>query len=394
MTFIASQEIPETTYEDVKNSPVTPIFQGTFEYTVDNTELNVNTIANTGTITQSLGKAIIATGTTANSTAQLTSVNHLRFRPGQGNIVRMAIWFSAGVTGGAQLCGLADEVGSSTYFKNGGMIGRINNIFGIHLFSNDAIATIPQSSWDDPLDGSVSDMVYDPTKDNFFDVSFGGGILQFRIRGPQGDMIVFHTQVTSNTSEDPQAANLNFNYIMYADNGATTTDVFVKCSTYGCMVAGLTTLALIHRPQFTTGVVTKTGVTTPIALFTIRSKATYEGGTNFIDILLEKLDTSIEAASANNLGNVLLLKNATIGGTPDYNDINTTNSVMEIDVAGTTVTGGKVLDLDLLAGKNASISEDLTPFSFVIRPGDTITVVGESANSATFNASVLWQELF
>lgn len=87
------------------------------------------------------------------------------------------------------------------------------------------------------------------------------------------------------------------------------------------------------------------------------------------------------------------MKNATLGGVPSYTDISATDSVVSIDTAGTTVTGGTELLSFELAGKNDKANEELLNLRFVIHPGETITVAGSSANSATIKASLLWKEL-
>jgi hypothetical protein len=160
-------------------------------------------------------------------------------------------------------------------------------------------------------------------------------------------------------------------------------------------VEGVTKHIERQQPQFSSGEKTKASVTSEVAIFTIRNKATYASKTNFIDLLLENIGGSIEASAANNLGKIRIIKNATLGGSPSYADIEATDSIVDIDTAGTTVTGGKTLQVVSLAGKNDRISEgDLTNYEIILSPGDTITVAGTSANSATINASLLWKELF
>ena len=140
--------------------------------------------------------------------------------------------------------------------------------------------------------------------------------------------------------------------------------------------------------------VTKIVVTSEVAIFTIRNKATYAGKTNFIEVLLESVYASLEASSANNLAELRLVKDATLGGTPSYSDIHTSDSVVDIDTAGTTVTGGDTLLGTALAGKNDRESQNIMPYSFILQPGETITVAGTSAASATIKAGILWKELF
>ena len=57
-------------------------------------------------------------------------------------------------------------------------------------------------------------------------------------------------------------------------------------------------------------------------------------------------------------------------------------------------TGGKELFSVPLAGKNDGGILNLLPYEFILAPGETITVAGSSAGSATINANLLWKELF
>jgi hypothetical protein len=87
------------------------------------------------------------------------------------------------------------------------------------------------------------------------------------------------------------------------------------------------------------------------------------------------------------------VKNATLGGTPNFNDVSATDSVCQIDTAGTTVTGGSEYVSFELAGKNDKQNENVINLKIIVHPGETLTVAGLSANSATIKASLLWKEL-
>ena len=171
-------------------------------------------------------------------------------------------------------------------------------------------------------------------------------------------------------------------------------NLIVKSSSYAYFVEGKTSFVELHQPINASGEKEATSVTDEVAIFTIRNRTTYESNGNFIDILMEHVTGSIEATSANNLGNVRLVKNASLGGTPSYANINTTNSVVEIDTSGTTVIGGTEVFSVPLAGKNDALIEELIQHKIIIAPGETLTLAGSSANSATIRGSGLWRELF
>lgn len=381
---------------------VHPQFQQSFEYTVSNTELNTIITSGTATVTQASAMAVIGTGTTAGSEGLFKSTHHAKYKAGLGGLLRFTALFSSGVANTWQLAGLADEHGSTAEFKNGFMIGFNGANPTICRFQNDALFEVARTSWDDKLDGTgKSGVALDFTKLNVFYIQFqylGGGNIYFWIEHPDtGIPFKFHTLKYANLFTSPSVHNPNFHITFYVDNLATTSNIVLKTSSYGYFIEGITELIEIHQPQFTSGTKSKTTVTSEVAIFTVKAKSTYPTAspkTNYIDALVEYFGSSIEASAANNLGTVRLVKNATLGGAPSYSDIHATDSIMEIDTSGTTVTGGVELLSVELAGKNDKAANNLIPYKHIIHPGETVTVAGSSANSATIKSSLLWKELF
>ena len=378
---------------------ISPIFQGSFEYTVDNTDLNTNTVENGGSVTQASGMVVLTSSTTTASTALFESKQHGRYRAGMGGVARFTALFTSPVSGTEQYIGLADEVGSSAAFKNGYMVGYDGTTFGFHRFSNDSLTTVAIASWDDPLDGAgASAMTIDQTKLNIFFIQYpylgAGAIRIFAEDDSTGVPALVHTVDYANANTEPSVHNPNFHHVMWVANKGTTSNMILKSSSYMYGVEGMTGLIELHQPQNSSDIIEKTTIATQTAMFTIRNRATYASKTNFIDILLLKAFASIEASSNNNLGNIRIIKNATLGGAPSYSNISTDTSVIEIDTSGTTVTGGTVLDGGLLAGKNDELNLSLIDDKIILNPGETLTIAGESANTATINSILVWRELF
>lgn len=391
-------DMPLTAFGELLMGALSPQFQGSFEYTVSNTESNTNTVTAGGTVTQASAMAVVGTSTTTASDAELKSKTHAKYNAGLGAVVRFTALFTAGVTDTKQMAGLVDEKGSSTPYKNGYMLGFNGVDFNVHRHQNDVMTNIIQADFDDSLDGSGdSGMIIDPTKLNVYEIRFkylGAGSIEFCVEDDRtGIFIVFHKILYTNKNILPSVFNPNFHFTMFVENGGTTTNIVMKSASYAYFIEGKTVFTHLHQPQFSSGKKEKTTVTTEIAIFTIRNKAAFASKTNFIDIIIETLGASIEANAANNLGQVRLIKNTTLGGTPIFSDINTSDSVVEIDTAGTTVTGGKEMFYIPLAGKNDKDLIDLTALKIIISPGDTITVAGLSANSATMDSGCLWKEL-
>lgn len=396
---ISVSGFPLTAFGDLRTAELSPIFNGSFNYTVDNTDLNDNSLVNGGTVTQAEAMVVMATSATTGSNALFQSKQHGKYRPGQGGLLRFTALFTSGVAGTDQLVGLADDQGSAQPFKNGYMVGYSGTTFAFHRFVNDTSVPVTQANWDDPMDGTgASGMTLDHTKINVFEIQFqylGAGAITLLIEDDStGQFVKAHTVLYANKNITPSAFNPNFHHTMWVDNGVTTSNVIVKSSSYGFFVEGKTDLINTHQPQFGTGNREKTTVTTAVPIFTIRNKSNYVSKSNFIDIVLERFSVSIEASSANNLGELIVIKNGTLGGTPSFSDINTTNSVIEIDESATSISGGQNLFGTTLAGKNDKESDNIIELEIILNSGDSLSFVGASANSATINAETLWKELF
>lgn len=389
----------KTAFGETLIGELSPQFQGSFEYTISNTDLNTNTVVNGGTVTQASAMAVMTTSTTTASSALFQSKQHAKYRPGLGGNSRFTALFTSPISGTEQYVGIMDEIGSSEAFENGYGIGYDGITFGFQRWRNDVLITVAQVNWDDPLDGTgASGMTLDQTKLNVWEIRYqylGAGKIQLCIEDDStGDIVVIHTVLYANNNTEPSVYNPNFFHTMWVANKATTSNMIIKSGSYAYFVEGRTSLIELHQPENSSGSIEKTTVTTEVAIFTIRNKSAYTSKTNFIDIMLLGVGGSIEAGSANNLANIRFIKNATLGGSPSYSDINTTDSVVEIDTSGTTATGGKELDGEDLAGKNDKFRESLIGSRIILNPGDTLTVAGSSANSATIRARIVWRELF
>lgn len=393
--------ITQSAFGEQVITELSPIVQISFEYTVANTQLTNTAVVNGGTVTQADAMAVIKTSATTGSSALLHCVRHFRSRPGQGGVVRFTTLFETAPTAGTEMyVGFHDETGSTATFKNGLAVGFDGLDFGFHRWSNDVKTTVKQDNFNGSgvLATTSPKLKFDPTKLNVWEIRYqfsgGGAIELFRESEKTGLFVLVHRINYANLNIVPSSYNPNYHFIVWAKNGATTTDMVVKSSSFGYFVEGRTNLLQTHQPHASSGNQEKQTVTTEVAIFTIRNKATYAGKTNLIDVIIEGMSTSIEAAANNNLGAVRLVKNTTLGGVPSYADINTTDSVMEIDTAGTTLTGGtEWLSVDL-AGKNDELKENLTDHQFIIGPNDTLTLAGLSAASATIDGSILWKEDF
>jgi hypothetical protein len=387
-----------TAFGDLRVAELSPLLQFSFEYTVKNTELTTRSLNNGGTVEQSYGMAVAATSTTTGSKAKMTCHQHVRYKAGLGGLMRFTALFTTGVAGTSQWMGLLGSSGTNSDFLNGYAVGYNGANFGIVRFSDDVTNFTALSACDDPLDGTgMSGMTLDPTKLNVFFIQYqylGAGAISFFAEKQDGTMTKFHTIQYAGLNTQPSVMSPNFHLTMYADNKATTSDLIVKSASMAFFIEGKTRETEIQQFNESTGRKQKTTVSTEIALFTIRVKAQYAMKLNLITIQLLRISLGIEANAANNLGQFRVVRNTTLGGTPVFNDISTSDSVVDMDTAGTTLTGGDNLFGGDLAGKNDKVIENLSDYKIFMHPGDTITLAVSSANSATINGSMMWKELF
>lgn len=102
--------------------------------------------------------------------------------------------------------------------------------------------------------------------------------------------------------------------------------------------------------------------------------------------------TSSNTSSADALFKLVL--DATLGGAPSYTDISTPTSCVSYDVAGTTVTGGRVICGFYLNG-NTQSQIDLNTISFTLDNLDTLTISATSSGAAIVaSTSITWSEQF
>jgi len=399
MSYKPAISNPLTAFGELRTAELSPVFQNSFEYTVDNTDLTTSTVTTSGTVTQADAMAVITSSATPTSSAMLQSHNHARYRSGQGALSRFTALFTTPTAVTEQLAGLADETGSSEAFENGYMIGYIGTTFGFHRFVNDSIVTVAQSAWDDPMDGTgASGMTLDQTKLNVYELQFqylGAGAITVWIEDDStGEFAKVHTVLYANTAVVPSTYMPNFFMTYWVDNKATSANLIIKSASYAYFTEGKTELIQIHQPQFATPPMEKLTVTTAEPIFTIRNRSTYASKTNFIDVVMERFGGSLDTNATNNLGLISLVKGGTLGGSPSWTDVSTSNSVIEYDNSATSVSGGTPLAAIPLAGKSAGLAETILDLKIIISPGETISIVGSSGGSATVAAGCLWKELF
>lgn len=118
---------PLLPFGSLHTESMVPIFQTDAVYGVNSTMCRT-TVSGTGGATASDSSFVVSTGTTALSFGTLQSRKRLRYRPGQGVIMRFTALFTAGVASSIQVAGLG-------HAEDGVYFGYNGTSFGV-LYSN------------------------------------------------------------------------------------------------------------------------------------------------------------------------------------------------------------------------------------------------------------------
>jgi hypothetical protein len=131
---------------------------------------------------------------------------------------------------------------------------------------------------------------------------------------------------------------------------------------------------------------------TETEFFHLRNKATYQGKTNKVRLMLKSLSCGNDT---NGLATFNIYLNAGLGATAhSWTDIDVDNSVVEVDTAKEFSTAGKLLFKGVV-GKDSGETFNLEDLDIIVAPGDIITVTSESAGASNVqSATLLWQEDF
>ncbi|ABO49934.1 hypothetical protein Dred_1404 [Desulforamulus reducens MI-1] len=338
-------------------------------------------------MTQSNSKAILQTSATTSSTAKIETKSTLRYQPGMGALVRFTALFTTGNSGSTQIIGIGDT-------NDGFFFGYNGSSFGVLRRKNGLDNWTPQASWNmDKLDGTGSSgLILDPTKGNVYSIQYqwlGFGMIYFYIENQNtGDLLLVHKIPYANANTDPSIFNPVLPLMAQVSNTTNNTNIKLEtASAMGFIEGMLDNNAIITKNSIDTY---KTGITTEVAILTIRNKDTFLTKTNRVNIKLAYLSAG---SDGNKTVTIRLIKNTTLGGTPSYTDINTDTSVVEYDTAGTTLTGGiRILNFKL--SKVDATQLILQPLNIKLTPGDTLTISAASASATEIDVGISWEELW
>lgn len=357
-----------------------------------NTAQTTSTTANGGTVTSVAGTSLAVLQTSANiaGSAKLESKAAMRYLPGQGCIARFTAIFTTGKADSQQEIGIGDDTDGFFFGYQGAVFGVFKRSGGVDVF-------VPQANWngDDRFNGSgPTGVTLDPLKLNVYQIQFqwlGGGAIKFFREYPvTGELVLCHTIQYANTAVVPSILNPTLPLHVKAFNSGNNTNLTLSTPSLGVYAEGPPNPALNLRGS--TGN-RKTGVgATETSIITLRNAATFGGVTNRARILIDALSLA-QTGGAD--ATVRLVLNATLGGVPAYTDWDAATSIMQRDVAGTTVASGRELYRTVQNSLGTTPDIDLSRLQIRLNPGDTLTVAASSATGTVApQVGIGWQEEF
>lgn len=381
---LVNSQNQKSAFDEMLIAEATPQVQLQFPYNINTDLINVTTTG-TGTVTQNDNKAVLQTGASINSEAVIESKRVLKYQPGQGAALRFTAIFTNGIAGSKQLIGTGDDTDGFFFGYDGVQYGIMRKYAGTENWTY-------QDDWNrDKGDSTGKLATIDFTKGNVFQIRYqwlGFGSIKFYIENPNnGILVLVHEIEYGNNFVIPSIQNPALPLTIRIENTTNNTNISLQSSSMGSFTEGKVNddASSILRSKGNT----KTSIIVETNILTIKNKSIYQSKANRVRVkpimvtLVNEGTKDVEFK---------IIENTTLGGSPNYSDINADNSVVEFDVAGTTISGGnEIITLEVL--KNDSLTFPIN-IDYLIHPGDTLTISANSAQSSDVKVSFIWQELF
>ncbi len=387
------------TYGRLKVSEPMLLFDSHNQYG-NNTIFWETSTSGSGTQTNSTSESAIVLSTSATSGDKVIRQTKHYFRYQAGKSQHFVIAFNLGVA----TSGLRRRVG--LFDANNGIFLEQTST-GVRLITRTSASGSPvdtqveQADWNgDKMDGTGNSGIsldFSKIQTMTVDFQFAG-----RIRvafGAGGIKHTIHTFKNSNLFSTPIIANPHLPIRQEIENtsstsGSNTMKVFSSAiaTDGGFELSGITHAA-------GTGI-TATSVTTRRSVFSFRPKLTFNSVVNRGIIIPQHFEIAV--ASQNILYEIVI--GGTLGGSPSWTSAGS-NSIVEYDTAGTTVTGGETIDNGFaIAGQGKALTIESPAALFFNYPvslniaGDTQIIVSIVAtaftSTASVNAGATWREIW
>lgn len=258
-------------------------------------------------------------------------------------------------------------------------------------FTQDHAGLAPTETWTNQADWSEDTCSWlDPSKGNIYKFEYaylGYGPLKYSVFNPETrDFTLAHVVDWTNDQLYPNFNNPSMRPGWVSASLGSTTDLTVAgASALGAIQGETPKLRPFGHSASQSGVSTETAVTSLQVRHHFQSRAV--GG------IVEMKELSLSTDSTK--GAIFrVYRNATLGGTAQWNYEDEDESIVLYDDASTTVSGATPL-ATYTVGPNGSYIVDLKDLGIDLVAGDTFTITGERISGSTteLSASIVWGEL-
>lgn len=342
-------------------------------------------------------------GTDSGNKAIFQSRQYFRYQPGKSQFIVWTCILGSKTTDVRKRIGIFDSENGFFFEQDSSNMKIVRRTKTSGSVVDNAVN---QSSWNlDVLDGTGSSgKTLDESKDNLYIIDFqrlGAGRIRYGF--DFGGQITYVHQIKfANTESVPFTVTGDLPFRAVIEN----TGVAAGTTTFD-----FTCLAVASEGGFNpTGIpgsvqnavlINVTTANDPLPILSIRNKAAFNSITNR-GIVIPK---SYQIVSEDSIISYQIILNGSLTGA-SYNDVNSTNSMVEFDVVATAISGGLVIDSGFLSGakdkkESGNIGEELMNKLFLANniAGDTgdilsvmISIINSTGTASDVGASITWKE--
>ena len=323
---------------------------------------------------------IVTSSTNTTGAARIESKKTLRYRAGhEGYAFFTCLWANGGVAGATQFAGLFDTT-------DGFFLGY-NGLDFVVCRRKDSV-TLPVSEFNGDPEFTAK---FNPLKLNIFQITYawlGTAPVNFWWMNESGEWVLIHRMNLPNSLTGPSVTNPVLPIALEVIKTSGATSIVMKSASWH---AGISHDGDTQGDRWFAGTASKTGVTTEAVIVSFKNQTTFQSKPNKVIVQARLLGMSADATK-NSI--IKIYKNLAIGGSPSWSNVDATNSVMQIDTAGTVTPSASALEFSFPMAKNESKEIDVSTFEIFLLPGETSTITGQGAQSTDFTFTARWTEGF
>lgn len=367
-------------FGDISVSETNAIIAWNFHYNI-NSDIISSTNANGGTVTQANSQAVLQTSTATNGSAEITTIDSLRYISGIGGKIRFTAVFSTPQANSKQVIGLGDE-------NDGFFIGYNSTNFGFLRRQNG------NETWVYTSDANPADIPdgFDPTNGNVYQIKFqwlGYGEIRYFIENPEiGGFVLAHRIQYANSTNIPSIFNPSLPLHAKVINSGNATNITLRTPSAMAGIEGNINNELLSVPNGANN--ENLSVTDEYPILTVKNSTLFQGVTNRQRVKLNEISIASDGTKP---VKYILYKNATLSTAANFTDLSSEVSPVQRDILSTSISSGRVLTAYYL-GRTESRTIDVASHNYKLAPGETFTITAQSTLATIASVAMNVQTLF